>query len=78
MLRNNLVFLYFCRLKNETLYPTIMSICKIFNTSDNPLPAYESAMAAGLDLRANLSEPLTLNPGERQLVPTGLDRKSVV
>ena len=29
-------------------------------------------MAAGLDLRANLSEPLTLNPGERQLVPTGL------
>lgn len=71
-MRNNLVFLYFCRLKNETLYPTTMSICKIFNTSDNPLPAYESAMAAGLDLRANLSEPLTLNPGERQLVPTGL------
>lgn len=49
-----------------------MSICKIFNTSDNPLPAYESALAAGLDLRANLAESIVLNPGERKLVPTGL------
>ncbi|MCR4856827.1 MAG: dUTP diphosphatase [Bacteroidales bacterium] len=49
-----------------------MSICKIFNTSTNPLPAYESALAAGLDLRANLTENIVLNPGERKLVPTGL------
>lgn len=49
-----------------------MSICKIFNTSNNPLPAYESALAAGLDLRANLTESVVLNPGERKLVPTGL------
>lgn len=37
-----------------------------------PLPAYESAQAAGLDLRAALQEPLTLVPGARALVPTGL------
>jgi dUTP pyrophosphatase len=39
-----------------------------------PLPAYESAHAAGLDLRAAVpaDEPLTLNPGDRHAVPTGL------
>lgn len=45
---------------------------KILNTSTNALPAYESALAAGMDLRANLNEPVTLNPGERKLIPTGL------
>lgn len=49
-----------------------MEKCKVYNASDNALPAYESAMAAGLDVRANLSEPMVLNPGERKLVPTGL------
>lgn len=49
-----------------------MSICKIHNTSNNALPAYASKLAAGMDLRANLSESLTLGPGERALVPTGL------
>ncbi len=49
-----------------------MSICKIYNSSDNALPAYESTLAAGMDLRANLSESITLHPGERKLVPTGL------
>ena len=37
----------------------ILLICKIFNTSNNPLPAYESALAAGLDLRANSIYPYT-------------------
>lgn len=39
-----------------------------------PLPAYQSAQAAGLDLLAAVAEdkPLTLKPGERALVPTGL------
>lgn len=37
-----------------------------------PLPAYESAGAAGLDLRAALDVPLTVAPGARVLVPTGL------
>lgn len=47
-------------------------ICKVYNASGNALPAYESEQAAGMDLRANLSENLVLRPGERALVPTGL------
>jgi len=39
---------------------------------DVPLPAYETAHAAGMDLRAAVREPLTLAPGERALVPTGI------
>lgn len=49
-----------------------MAICKIYNSSNNALPAYESQLAAGMDLRANLAESVTLNPGERKLIPTGL------
>lgn len=45
---------------------------KIVNTSTNPLPQYETVGSAGLDLRANLSAPITLAPLERTLVPTGL------
>ena len=45
---------------------------KIVNTSENPLPQYATQGAAGLDLRAHLSAPLTLQPMERRLVPTGL------
>jgi dUTP pyrophosphatase len=37
-----------------------------------PLPTYQTAGAAGADLHAALAEPLTLAPGERRLVPTGL------
>ncbi len=37
-----------------------------------PLPAYATAGSAGLDLRALLEEKLTLNPGETQLIPTGM------
>jgi dUTP pyrophosphatase len=37
-----------------------------------PLPAYETAGAAGLDLRAAVAAPVTLQPGERALLPTGL------
>lgn len=40
--------------------------------ADLPLPAYESAGAAGMDLRAALDTPLILPPGGRALVPTGL------
>jgi dUTP pyrophosphatase len=39
---------------------------------DLGLPAYATESAAGLDLKAALSEPLTLKPGERGIVPTGL------
>ena len=36
------------------------------------LPAYETTHAAGMDLRAAIVEPITLSPGERRLVPTGI------
>ena len=45
---------------------------KIINKSNNPLPRYESALAAGLDIRCNIAEPVTLQPMERRLIPTGL------
>lgn len=45
---------------------------KIINKSAHPLPAYESSSAAGMDLRADLKEAVTLNPLERALVPTGI------
>ena len=45
---------------------------KIINQSNNPLPAYESKAAAGLDLRAFIAQPIILKPLERKLIPTGL------
>lgn len=45
---------------------------KIINKSTNPLPRYESAQAAGMDIRCNISEAITLQPLERRLIPTGL------
>jgi len=44
----------------------------IVNKSTNPIPAYSTNHSAGLDLRANLENPVTLNPLERKLIPTGL------
>jgi dUTP pyrophosphatase len=44
----------------------------IVNTSLNPLPAYATAGSAGMDIRANLTEPVTLQPLERDLIATGL------
>ena len=45
---------------------------KIINKSYNALPRYESAQAAGMDIRCNINEPVTLQPLERKLLPTGL------
>ncbi len=45
---------------------------KIINRSSNPLPNYETAGSAGMDLRANITEPIRLESLERALVPTGL------
>ena len=45
---------------------------KIINKSNNPLPRYESAQAAGMDILCSLSEDVTLQPMERRLLPTGL------
>ena len=45
---------------------------KIVNRSPYPLPRYETVGAAGLDLKAHLDEPVTLQPLERRLISTGL------
>ncbi len=45
---------------------------KIINESRHPLPAYQTSLSAGLDLRANLSEGIRLKPLQRALIPTGL------
>jgi dUTP pyrophosphatase len=45
---------------------------KIVNHSSNPLPAYETTGSAGMDLRANLDAPVTLQSLERKLISTGL------
>ena len=45
---------------------------KIVNTSSNPLPEYATKGASGMDIRASLDIPLTLQPLERNLIPTGL------
>ena len=45
---------------------------KIINRSKNTLPTYSTSHSAGMDLRANIEEPLILKPLERILVPTGL------
>ncbi len=45
---------------------------KIINQSNNPLPAYETAGSAGMDIRAYTEADITLRPMERRLIPTGL------
>lgn len=45
---------------------------QIINKSHHPLPQYATSLSAGMDIRANLSEPITLKPLERKLIPTGL------
>ncbi|NLJ81652.1 MAG: dUTP diphosphatase [Bacteroidales bacterium] len=45
---------------------------KVINTSDHSLPTYETIASAGMDIKAFLSEPITLKPFERALIPTGL------
>lgn len=45
---------------------------KIINRSHHPLPTYATSLSAGMDLRANIEEPITLRPLERKLIPTGL------
>ncbi len=47
-------------------------IVRIVNKSRHELPEYSTAFSAGMDLRANLENPLSVKPMERVLVPTGL------
>lgn len=45
---------------------------RIVNKSKHPLPEYKTKSSAGLDIRANIDEPIMLKSLERKLVPTGL------
>ena len=45
---------------------------QIINKSHHQLPAYATALSAGMDIRANLSEPVVIKPLERKLISTGL------
>ena len=45
---------------------------EVVNLSSHELPKYRTTQSAGLDLRAELQEPITLDPGQRHLIPTGL------
>lgn len=45
---------------------------KVVNTGKQQLPKYQTPQSAGMDLRANIEEPILLHPMERHLFPTGL------
>lgn len=45
---------------------------KIVNKSKHALPAYATLMSAGMDIRANINEPVTLEPNDRKVIPTGI------
>ena len=45
---------------------------QIVNNSKHELPKYATKLSAGMDLRANIEEPIVLQPGERRLIPTGI------
>jgi len=51
---------------------TRLMTVRIVNRSAHPLPEYATALSAGMDLRANLTEDIVLHPLQRALVPTGL------
>lgn len=49
-----------------------LATIKVVNKSRHPLPSYSTAHSAGMDLRASLDASITLAPGQRALIPTGL------
>jgi dUTP pyrophosphatase len=51
---------------------TDVQITRLPHGKDLPLPAYQSELAAGMDLLAAVAEPVTLPPGKRALIPTGI------
>jgi len=51
---------------------TDVQIARLPHGKDLPLPAYQSELAAGMDLLAAVTEPVALSPGQRALVPTGI------
>lgn len=66
-------FIYQIIPKTQTIIKFInMTSCNIVNQSNNPLPIYSTEHSAGMDLRAFLAQPITLQPLDRALVRTGL------
>ena len=49
-----------------------IKIKRLDDTTDLPLPSYESEGSSGMDIRASVTAPVLLNPGEIRLIPTGL------
>ena len=58
--------------KEKIIKKLIFMQIKIINHSDHPLPSYETIASAGMDMRANISEPIVLKTLERAMVSTGL------
>ena len=50
----------------------VIKVVRLPHGADLPLPAYESSGAAGMDLRAAVTDPLVLEPGQRTATPTGI------
>jgi dUTP pyrophosphatase len=59
-------------IKNKPIISLLMLQVKIINQSKHPNPHYATEGSAGMDLRANIEKPITLQPFERTLIPTGL------
>lgn len=69
------MFIFAKLLGNQTVYkivPLLNMKVRIVNNSKNSNPSYETSHSAGMDLRANLDEPVTLQPLERAMIATGL------
>ncbi len=56
---------------NTTPQTATVQIKRLPHAQDLPLPAYQSAQAAGLDLQAAITDEITIAPGQTQLIPTG-------
>ena len=56
----------------EMVIFAVMIKIKIINKGHHPLPEYATPLSAGMDLRADIAEPIVLHPMERRLIPTGL------
>jgi dUTP pyrophosphatase len=70
MQKNSVIRIEF--IKFAHYYKRIMIQIKVVNKGHQQLPAYATSLSAGMDLRANIEEPIVLHPMERRLIPTGL------
>lgn len=61
------MLLFYRSLKNSE-----QKVVKVRNLSKNPLPEYATPQSAGMDLRANIEESITIEPGQKAFIPTGI------